>query len=107
MTYRVELTPSDEGYVVSCPELPEVHSKGGTEEEALANIRSAIHAFVDTHPTSRATTAGKLVRLVRVDTAFDPEPQRELKTAAFGLPPEWKDHKFSTLMELLEGPNWI
>src|SRR5580658_4312987 len=46
-TYRVVLHPSDEGYSVSCPGLPGCWSQGATEEEALANIRDAIHDYLE------------------------------------------------------------
>jgi len=42
MQYKVELIPSEEGFAVSCPDLPGCWSQGLTEEEALANIKSAI-----------------------------------------------------------------
>jgi predicted RNase H-like HicB family nuclease len=42
MTYRVLVIQSDEGFAVSCPELPGCHSQGRTEAEALDNIRDAI-----------------------------------------------------------------
>ena len=47
MTYRVVVRHSDEGYSVSCPSLPGCHSQGETEEEALGNIKSAIHEYLD------------------------------------------------------------
>lgn len=46
MRYRVVLHPSDEGFAVSCPGLPGCWSQGATEEEALANIRDAIEAYL-------------------------------------------------------------
>ncbi len=42
MRYRVELIKSDEGYAVSCPDPRGCWSQGTTEEEALANIKSAL-----------------------------------------------------------------
>jgi predicted RNase H-like HicB family nuclease len=42
MKYKVELIPSEEGFAVSCPELPGCWSQGETEEKALENIKSAI-----------------------------------------------------------------
>jgi predicted RNase H-like HicB family nuclease/predicted RNA binding protein YcfA (HicA-like mRNA interferase family) len=35
--------PEDGGFIVSCPALPGCHSEGETIEEALQNIRDAIH----------------------------------------------------------------
>jgi predicted RNase H-like HicB family nuclease len=46
MKYRVALRKTEEGYSVSCPGLPGCWSQGTTEEEALANIRSAIEEYL-------------------------------------------------------------
>ena len=46
-TYRVVLNRSDEGYSVSCPGLPGCWSQGDIEEEALENIRIAIHEYAE------------------------------------------------------------
>ena len=45
-TYRVVLRHSEEGFSVSCPGLPGCWSQGATEEEALANIQTAIREYV-------------------------------------------------------------
>jgi predicted RNase H-like HicB family nuclease len=47
MTYRVTLFESDEGWAVSCPELPGCHSQGATREEALENIKDAIRLWLE------------------------------------------------------------
>jgi predicted RNase H-like HicB family nuclease len=47
MRYRVELIKSDEGYAVSCPDPRGCWSQGTTEEEALANIKSAIAEYLE------------------------------------------------------------
>jgi len=47
MRYKVELIKSEEGYAVGCPELPGCWSQGNTEEEALANIKSAIKEYLE------------------------------------------------------------
>jgi len=47
MKYPVALTQTEEGYAVSCPGLPGCWSQGTTEEEALANIRDAIHEYLE------------------------------------------------------------
>jgi predicted RNase H-like HicB family nuclease len=47
MRYKVELIKSEEGYAVGCPELPGCWSQGNTEEEALANIKSAIAEYLE------------------------------------------------------------
>lgn len=46
MVYRVVLTPSDEGFAVSCPGLPGCWSQGTTEQEALENIQDAIREYL-------------------------------------------------------------
>ena len=46
MRYRVAIHPSDEGYSVSVPGLPGCWSQGGTEAEALDNIRDAIREYL-------------------------------------------------------------
>jgi predicted RNase H-like HicB family nuclease len=47
MKYKVALVKSDEGYSVSVPGLPGCWSQGGTEQEALENIRDAIREYLD------------------------------------------------------------
>jgi predicted RNase H-like HicB family nuclease len=47
MKYPVALTHTEEGYSVCCPGLPGCWSQGATEEEALANIRDAIHEYLE------------------------------------------------------------
>ena len=44
---QVVLYPGDDGYwVVECPSLPGCISQGGTKQEAIANIKEAIEAYV-------------------------------------------------------------
>ena len=47
MRYRVTLYESDEGWAVSCPDLPGCHSQGTTRDEALVNIRQAIGLWLE------------------------------------------------------------
>jgi predicted RNase H-like HicB family nuclease len=47
MHYRVTLYQSDEGWAVSCPDLPGCHSQGANRDEALANIREAIRLWLE------------------------------------------------------------
>jgi len=42
MKYRIRLVETDEGWSVSCLDLPGCHSQGVTRAEALAAIREAI-----------------------------------------------------------------
>ena len=46
MKYKVILQKSEEGYSVSCPGLPGCWSQGETEEEAIENIKDAIHEYL-------------------------------------------------------------
>jgi predicted RNase H-like HicB family nuclease len=47
MHYRVNLFESEEGWAVSCPDLPGCHSQGTTREEALTNIKEAIRLWLE------------------------------------------------------------
>ena len=47
MKFKIALYPSEEGFAVCVPSLPGCWSQGATEEEALANIASAIHEYLD------------------------------------------------------------
>ena len=47
MRYRVVLFESEEGWAVSCPDLPGCHSQGATLEEALESIRDAIRLWLE------------------------------------------------------------
>jgi predicted RNase H-like HicB family nuclease len=42
MNYRIRLVETDEGWSVSCLDLPGCHSQGTSRAEALAAIREAI-----------------------------------------------------------------
>ena len=46
MIYKIVLHRDEEGISVSVPALPGCWSEGATEEEALANIRDAIHDYL-------------------------------------------------------------
>ncbi len=49
MMFRVFIERDDDGwYTVECPELPGCVSQGRTKDEALANIREAISASLET-----------------------------------------------------------
>ena len=44
---QVVMYPGEDGYwVVECPSLPGCLSQGKTKEEAVANIREAIQAYI-------------------------------------------------------------
>jgi predicted RNase H-like HicB family nuclease len=47
MMFHVILTPDEDGWIVAeCPALPGCISQGKTEQEALANIKEAITAWL-------------------------------------------------------------
>jgi predicted RNase H-like HicB family nuclease len=47
MSYRIHLLETDEGWSVSCLDLPGCHSQGETQDEALLNIREAIQLWLE------------------------------------------------------------
>lgn len=47
VSYRIRLLQTDEGWSVSCLDLPGCHSQGESREEALANIREAITLWLE------------------------------------------------------------
>ncbi len=63
LVYKVVLRESEEGYSVQCPALPGCWSQGGTEAEALDNIRDAIQEYL---AAIEERTAGEHVEEVRV-----------------------------------------
>ena len=47
MVFHVTLTPAEDGWIVAeCPALPGCISQGKDEQEALANIKEAIAAWL-------------------------------------------------------------
>jgi predicted RNase H-like HicB family nuclease len=63
MTYKIALLTTAEGYSVSVPGLPGCWSQGATEEEALLNIRDAIHGYLAARD---ALLEGAVIREVEV-----------------------------------------
>jgi predicted RNase H-like HicB family nuclease len=47
MKYSIKIKQSPEGFAVWCPELPGCASQGNTREEAIENIREAIHDYLE------------------------------------------------------------
>jgi predicted RNase H-like HicB family nuclease len=48
MRYKVNLKRTEDGYSVWVPGLPGCWSQGQTEDEALENVKDAIHAYLET-----------------------------------------------------------
>ena len=47
MAFRIRLLETEEGWSVSCLDLPGCHSQGETRDEALLNIRDAISLWLE------------------------------------------------------------
>lgn len=47
MSYRIRLLETEEGWAVSCLDLPGCHSQGNSREEALTNSREAIALWLE------------------------------------------------------------
>ena len=47
MSYRIRLLETEEGWSVSCLDLPGCHSQSETREEALTSIREAIGLWLE------------------------------------------------------------
>jgi predicted RNase H-like HicB family nuclease len=47
MSYRIRLLETDEGWSVSCLDLPGCHSQGESRDQALHNIREAIQLWLE------------------------------------------------------------
>lgn len=47
MNYRIRLIETDEGWSVSCLDLPGCHSQGDSREEAIIAIKDAIQLWLE------------------------------------------------------------
>jgi predicted RNase H-like HicB family nuclease len=47
MNYRIRLIETEEGWSVSCLDLPGCHSQGETRADALESIRDAISLWLE------------------------------------------------------------
>jgi len=47
MSYRIRLLETDEGWSVSCLNLPGCHSQGESRDQALVNVREAIQLWLE------------------------------------------------------------
>ena len=70
MVFHVTLTPAEDGWIVAeCPALPGCVSQGKDEQEALANIKEAIAAWLwaeDEKATAQLRPTGRPEILVSV-----------------------------------------
>ena len=63
MKYKVTLKKTEEGYAVWVPGLPGCWSQGKSEDEALANIKDAIEAYLDVIDSLTADKANRYVEI--------------------------------------------
>lgn len=63
MKYKVNLKKTEEGYAVWVPGLPGCWSQGKSEDEALANIKDAIEAYLDVVDSLTADKASRYVEI--------------------------------------------
>jgi predicted RNase H-like HicB family nuclease len=47
MNYRVRLVETEEGWSISCLDLPGCHSQGASRTEALDSIKEAIQLWIE------------------------------------------------------------
>jgi predicted RNase H-like HicB family nuclease len=66
MKFTVILHKTEEGFAVHCPALRGCWSQGRTEEEALTNIKDAIHLYLE---TLDELTAGQARHVVEVEVS--------------------------------------
>ncbi len=53
MSYRIRSLETDEGWSVSCLDLPGCHSQGDSRDEALLKIREAIQLWLEVAATDQ------------------------------------------------------
>ena len=56
VSYRIRLLQTDEGWSVSCLDLPGCHSQGTSRDDALANIREAITLWLEVEAEEAGVT---------------------------------------------------
>ncbi|MEY3749622.1 MAG: hypothetical protein RLZZ186_41 [Cyanobacteriota bacterium] len=63
MSYRIRLLETDEGWSVSCLDLPGCHSQGESRDEALLNIREAIQLWLEVEAEEAGVTTAETLEL--------------------------------------------
>jgi predicted RNase H-like HicB family nuclease len=63
MSYRLRLLETDEGWSVSCLDLPGCHSLGGSRDEALLNIREAIQLWLEVEAEEAGVKTAEVVEI--------------------------------------------
>lgn len=64
MSYRIRLLETDEGWSVSCLDLPGCHSQGDSREDSLANIREAIALWLEVEAEEAGVKRAETLELV-------------------------------------------
>jgi len=67
MEYEVYITQEEGLYKAEVPALPGCQSQGGTEEEALANIRESIRQYLKSLQVASGSASLVRVHKVRID----------------------------------------
>jgi len=63
MSYRLRLLESDEGWSVSCLDLPGCHSQGSSRDEALLKIREAIQLWLEVEAEEAGVKTAEVVEI--------------------------------------------
>lgn len=63
MSYRIRMLETDEGWSVSCLDLPGCHSQGNTRDEALLNIREAIQLCLEVEAEEAGVKTAEVVEI--------------------------------------------
>ena len=63
MSCRLRLLETDEGWSVSCLDLPGCHSQGDSRDEALLNIREAIQLWLEVEAEEAGVKTAEVVEI--------------------------------------------
>ena len=63
MSYRIRSLKTDEGWSVSCLDLPGCHSQGSSRDEALLNIREAIQLWLEVEAEEAGVKTAEVVEI--------------------------------------------
>jgi predicted RNase H-like HicB family nuclease len=63
MSCRLRLLETDEGWSVSCLDLPGCHSQGSSRDEALLNIREAIQLWLEVEAEEAGVKTAEVVEI--------------------------------------------
>jgi len=63
MSYRIRRLETEEGWAVSCLDLPGCHFQGNSREEALANSREAIALWLEVEAEEAGVKSVEMLEL--------------------------------------------